>query len=149
MKTLSRRGETLKKVAEHLIHIQKEFFEGADIASLKPLTFKEMARLLNRNESTISRVVNSKYIKTSHGIFKLSELFTKPAKLSQQGGISREAIKTKIYNIIAEEPKKHPLNDAKIALILKKENINISRRTVAKYREELKIPPSSRRKHNR
>ncbi len=148
-KALSQRSSTLKNVVQHLLRIQKDFFEEGDISLLKPLTLKEIAQLLKRNESTISRVVNSKYIKTNHGIFKLSELFTKSVKVSSQANISREAIKTKIYNIISEEPKKHPITDIKIARILKKENINISRRTIAKYREELKIPPASKRKYSK
>lgn len=151
-KAISQRNQTLKRVANALLDIQKEFFMEGDISLLKPLTLKKIAHLVNRNESTISRVVNNKYIKTPYGVFKLNYFFTKPIKIasrkasSSEEQLSRESIKSSIFNIISEESKKNPINDTKISKILKKGGIVIARRTVAKYREELKIPPVHRRR---
>jgi len=146
MKAISQRDQTLRKVVQNIVDIQKDFFEHADPASLKPLTLRKIASLVNRNESTISRVVNNKYIKTSHGTFKLNYFFTKPLKDKDLSLLSKETIKSQIFNIISEENKKTPLKDSQIVKLLKHQGINIARRTIAKYREELKIPPANRRK---
>ena len=145
-KALSQRDSTLRNVAKCILDIQKDFFDHGDTALLKPLTLKDIARKVKRNESTISRVVNRKYVKTSHGIFKLNYFFGKPIKTKVGIHLSRESIKTYIYDIINEENKRHPLNDSKISDLLRKESLNIARRTVAKYREELGIPPASKRR---
>lgn len=150
IKAISQREETLKKVTYYILQKQKDFFKDGDPSSLKPLTMKEVAKLIQRNESTVSRVVNSKYIKTPYGIFKLNYFFSKPTLTTKKQYLSKEAIKTHIYRIIQEENKNKPLKDNEIGVILKKEGIKIARRTVAKYREELKIPPAHQRKftHN-
>jgi len=149
-KSISLRDETLKGLAKSLLKIQKDFFEHGDIDMLKPLTYRRVAQMISRNESTVSRVVNSKYMKTSHGIFKLSYFFTKPIKVNNNSEtVSRELIKSKIFNIISEESKKKPLNDSRIACLLEKEGTSIARRTVAKYREELKINTASLRKQSK
>jgi len=145
-KALSQRDSTLRNVAKCILDIQKDFFDHGDISLLKPLTLKDVAGIVKRNESTISRVVNRKYIKISHGIFKLNYFFGKSLKADIGKHLSRESIKTYVYDIINEENKRRPLNDSKICAILHKENLNIARRTVAKYREELNIPPASKRR---
>ena len=145
-KALSQRDSTLRSVAKCILDIQKDFFDHGDTTLLKPLTLKDVARMVKRNESTVSRVVNRKYVKTSHGIFKLNYFFGKPIKTNMGIHLSRESIKTYIYDIINEEDKKHPLNDTEISKLLRKERLNIARRTAAKYREELGIPPASKRR---
>jgi len=145
-KIISRREDTLRKFTQCLIHIQKDFFKQGDIDSLKPLTLKRIAGLISRNESTISRIVNKKYIDTPYGIFKLNYFFTKPITTASDSPLSRELVKTQVFNIITSESKENPLNDIAIANRLNKSGINISRRTVVKYRQELRIPPTSKRK---
>lgn len=148
-KSISQRDHTLREVMRLLLDIQKDFFNKGDISLLRPLTFKKIAKQINRNESTISRVVNNKYVQTPHGTFKLNYFFTKPLKTAVEGDLSRESIKSKIFHIIHEETKKKPLNDADIARLLSRDGAPIARRTVAKYREELKIPPAHQRKQGR
>lgn len=148
MRSLTQRNSTLQRVAECIIDIQKDFFIQGDLAALKPLTLKKVARIVERNESTISRVVNNKYIKTPYGTYKLNYFFSRPVNTAHANSttLSSETIKSHIYNLICEEKKTTPLNDSKISNLLKKEGITIARRTVAKYREMLKIPPAHRRK---
>ncbi len=144
-KALLQRDNTLRNVTKYILNVQKDFFRHGDTALLKPLTLKDAAKAVRRNESTISRVVNRKYIETPYGTFKLNYFFSKSVKTSGIH-ISRESAKTYIYDIIDEEDRKHPLNDSVISNILRKKKINIARRTVAKYREELNIPSASKRR---
>lgn len=143
IKAISQREKTILKIAEHIVKFQKDFFEQGDISSLKPLTMKEVARIIKRNESTVSRVVNRKYMQTPYGIFGFDFFFTKALK---DNNLSQEFIKSKIQGIIEEENPNSPYKDSEIAKILKKEGVCIARRTIAKYREELKIPPYHKRK---
>ncbi len=113
---------------------------------LKPLTMKEVARIVERNESTVSRVVNSKYIQTPYGIFKLSYFFSGSFKTEAQEVVSTDAVMAQITTLIEDEDPKHPLSDDKIVTILRSQGLNVARRTVAKYREKLKILPSHLRK---
>ncbi|MCM8823999.1 MAG: RNA polymerase factor sigma-54 [Candidatus Omnitrophica bacterium] len=148
IKAISQRDETILKIAQHIVKIQKKFLESGDSALFKPLSLKDIAKITNHNESTISRVVNSKYIQTSYGTFKLSYFFTKSLKTKNGEKISQELVKSEIWDIISEEDKNKPLRDKDIVQILKNRGIEIARRTVTKYREELKIPPYHQRKNN-
>jgi RNA polymerase sigma-54 factor len=145
IKAVNKRQETIRRVAECIVQTQKEFFE-LGMGHLKPLTMKEVARIVERNESTISRVVNSKYMQTPYGIFELSYFFSGSFKTDGQDIVSTDTVKTQIATLIEDEDPQHPLSDDKIVTILRSQGINIARRTVAKYREELKILPSHLRK---
>ncbi|UCC95707.1 MAG: RNA polymerase factor sigma-54 [Candidatus Omnitrophota bacterium] len=145
-KILLQREETIRKIAHCILKIQKEFLLDGDVAHLKPLTLKEVARLIGRNESTVSRIVRNKYIQTPYGIFKLDYFFSPHLKTIQGEKVSTANIKSLIFNFISEESHVRPLKDSQIVAALKKEGIRIARRTVAKYREELKIPPYHTRK---
>ena len=147
IKAVNQRHQTIRRIAECIIKIQKDFFQQGEEASLKPLTLQEVAQLVERNESTVSRVVNNKYIQTPFGVFKLNYFFSGAFKTSEGEAISSEAIKSKIIALVDEEDSKRPLSDDKIVKSLKAQGVNIARRTIAKYREELKIPPSHLRKN--
>lgn len=146
IRAIGQRQKTISRVVEELISIQEEFFKKEDFSYLKPLTLKELAQRVGRDESTISRVIRDKYVKTSFGIFRLSQFFTRYVKDVRGGKISRELVKLKIFNIVNEENQDNPHTDVQITKILKREGINIARRTVAKYREELKINPAHLRR---
>lgn len=148
--SLQQREETLIRVGTAIVERQKDFFLQ-DTHPLEPMTMKEIADLLDLHESTVSRSVHEKYLQTDFGTFELKSFFTSALRRSSTNetdgqAISSYEIKQKIKQLIAEENKAKPLSDQKIAEKLVKEGIEISRRTVAKYREELSIPSSTNRK---
>jgi RNA polymerase sigma-54 factor len=144
LKSLDHRNKTIYRVTESILRFQKDFFElGPD--HLKPLNLKEVATDINMHESTVSRVTSSKYLGCSYGIFSFKHFFSSAIK-GRNGSISSTIVKEIIRKTINNEEPLKPLSDQKIVNILKEQNINIARRTVAKYREELKIPPHTRRK---
>lgn len=147
MRALTRRKQTLKKIIENLMDTQAEAIESG-LEHLKPLTFRELAERINVHETTVCRAVMNKYIQLPHGIFSLKDFFTTSIKSSTGGtDVSSTLVKTLIKNYIEAEDKKHPVSDQEIAHSLTQEkSMTISRRTVAKYREELKIPSTSYRR---
>ncbi|MCA1040391.1 RNA polymerase factor sigma-54 [Bacillus infantis] len=146
VRSLEQRKETIKKVTMKLVEKQQEFFiEGP--AKLKPMTMKEIADELEIHESTVSRTVREKYIQTSYGTFELKTFFTSTVKTTGSDGASSAGVKQKIAALVDGEDKLKPLSDSEIMSILEKEDaIVISRRTVAKYRDQLGIPSSAKRK---
>ncbi|HPD01663.1 MAG TPA: RNA polymerase factor sigma-54 [Acetivibrio sp.] len=145
IKCIQQRKNTLIRVSEHIVNSQIEFFKKGK-GYIKPLTMKEVAAMLDIHESTVSRTVSGKYLQCSWGVFDMKYFFP-PRVLAASGKeITGNSIKKKIQGIIDSEDKKHPLSDSQIVDILKKEGLEISRRTVAKYRCDLKIPSSSKRK---
>ena len=145
-KSLEQRGETILRVGEEIVKRQSDFFLK-DTHPLKPMKLKEIAKELSMHESTISRAVNGKYLTTDFGVFELRSFFT--TGLEQKNSdesISTGDIKHKIKELVDGENKAKPLSDQKIVDQLKAQNIELSRRTVAKYREELGIASSSKRK---
>ncbi len=144
LKSLDQRNRTIYRVTETLLDIQREFFDKG-VEYLKPLTLREVASALNLHESTVSRVTSNKYLSCSHGIFSFRFLFSS-ALNGNVGNVSSTSVKNLIKKIISEEDPQKPLSDQLIADKLKKEGITIARRTVAKYREKLKIPSQSQRK---
>jgi len=144
IKSIEQRRMTLYKVVSAIVDYQKEFFEKG-ISALKPLTLKDIAAKVGVHESTVSRAVNGKYVQTPRGIFELKFFFTSGVNSVLGEGISSESIKQAIKEIIEEEDSFKPASDQKIANILSSRGIKISRRTIAKYRDDLRIPSSSRR----
>lgn len=145
-KGLIQRGNTILKVAEEIIKRQSAFFLEKE-RPLVPMQLKEIAKAIDVHESTISRSVNGKYLETDFGIFELRSFFT--IGLQQDGSneeLSTNSIKKRIQELVNQEDKAKPLSDQKIVDLLLKEEIKISRRTVAKYRDELNIQSSSKRK---
>lgn len=145
IRSLEQRRMTLYRVMEAVVQAQRDFFDHG-LTRLRPLTLREIAERLDLHESTISRATNNKYVQTPRGIFELKYFFTSGVGMEDGGSASSESVKLMIKNLIEEEDKKKPLSDQILAEKLKKEGISISRRTVAKYREEIRIPSSAKRK---
>lgn len=145
LKSLISRNETLLKVATRIVEHQRGFLEYGEEA-MKPLVLNEIAEAVSMHESTISRVTTRKYMHTPRGVFELKYFFSSHLGTTTGGEVSSTAIRALIKKLTADENPKKPLSDSKIAAILTEQNINVARRTVAKYRELLSIPPSNERK---
>lgn len=145
IRSIHQRQSTIMKVTESIIKFQKEFFEKG-VEHLRPLVLRDVADDIEMHESTVSRVTNNKYVHTPRGVYELKFFFN--SSITKQGGkdLASEAVKAKIRDIIADEDPEKPLSDSKIVDKLKEENIDIARRTVAKYREMMGILSSSKRK---
>jgi len=146
IKSIHQRQKTIYKVMNSILGFQKEFFEKG-IAHLKPMVLRDVAQDIGMHESTISRVTTNKYAYTPQGIFELKYFFNSSIRRAQGGNIASASVQEKIRLIILNENPKKPYSDDKISQILKEEHhIHIARRTVAKYREMLKVLPSNKRK---
>ena len=145
IKSLQQRNDTLLRVATRIMEVQAGFLEHGDSA-MKPLVLHDIAEHVELHESTISRVTTQKYIDTPLGIFELKYFFSSHVSTHSGGEVSSTAIRAKIKDLISQENTRKPLSDSKIAKLLAEDNINVARRTVAKYREALMIPPSNERK---
>jgi RNA polymerase sigma-54 factor len=130
---------------ESILKHQREFFKKG-IAYLKPMVLRDVAQDIEMHESTISRVTTNKYAYTPQGVFELKYFFNSSINRVHGGAIASASVQDKIRQIVESEDSQKPYSDDKIAEILEKSNINIARRTVAKYREMLKILPSHKRK---
>ncbi len=146
IKSLEERQRTIYKVAQSIVKFQREFLDFG-IEKLRPLVLKDVADDIGMHESTVSRVVNNKYMHTHRGLFEM-RFFFHSGIASTRGGdnVSSLTVKDRIRKIIGARITRRPLSDSAIVKILKAEGLQIARRTVAKYREELKIPSSSNRK---
>jgi len=146
MKSLYQRQRTLYKVMESIVRFQREFFEHG-VSRLKPLILKEVAEDIGMHESTVSRITTSKYVATPHGIYELKFFFNSALDLDDGTQVGSESVKALIKQLIGEENNKRPLSDEQIGEILKQKlEVNIARRTVAKYRTAMNIESSSKRK---
>ncbi|MDQ0338476.1 RNA polymerase sigma-54 factor [Caldalkalibacillus uzonensis] len=144
-RSIRQRKETILNVTQVIVEQQKAFFEEGE-AALKPLTLKEVAQALGMHESTISRATNQKYMQTPRGLYELKYFFNQGIAKKDGELTSDVQIKQMIKQLIDAENKRKPLSDQKIAQYLQDKGIHIARRTVAKYRDELGILSSSRRK---
>ena len=145
IKSIENRNETLLKVSQFIVEHQQEFFEhGAEY--MKPMILSDVATAIDMHESTISRVTTQKYLQCPAGIFELKFFFSSHVNTESGGEASSTAIRALIKKYISTEDSKKPLSDSKLVSMLEKQGIIIARRTVAKYRESLSIPPSSQRK---
>lgn len=145
VRSLEIRNETLMKVATCIVSRQKEFLEQGDEA-MKPLVLRDVAEAIGMHESTISRVTTSKYMHTPRGVFEFKYFFSSHLSTVDGDEKSSTAVRAKIRKLIGAENPAKPLSDSKIAALLADEGITVARRTVAKYREALKITSSSERK---
>ena len=145
IKSIQQRQNTIYKVAESIVKFQKDFFDRG-IDCLKPLVLRDIANDINMHESTISRVVNNKYMHSPQGIFEMKYFFGSSIKRTSDGTIASKRVKEEIKQIISSEPHRKPYSDCEIVDMLKAKGIDIARRTVAKYREMMGILPSSKRK---
>ncbi|MBT3531287.1 MAG: RNA polymerase factor sigma-54 [Gammaproteobacteria bacterium] len=145
IKSLQSRNETLMKVSTRIVEHQKGFLEYGEEA-MKPLVLHDIAEAVSMHESTISRVTTQKYMHTPRGIFELKYFFSSHVSTSGGGECSSTAIRAIIKKLVAAENSRKPLSDSKITNLLEEKGINVARRTIAKYRESLSIPPSNERK---
>ncbi|SEQ26945.1 RNA polymerase sigma-54 factor [Ectothiorhodospira magna] len=145
IKSLQSRSETLLRVGTAIVAHQRGFLEQGDEA-MKPLVLRDIAEQLEMHESTISRVTTQKYMHTPRGVYEFKYFFSSHVGTADGGECSATAIRAMIRRLIAEEPQSKPLSDSKIAQILVDRGIQVARRTVAKYREAMAIPPSNERK---
>lgn len=146
IRSIEQRRITLYKVVESILKFQRDFFDYGD-GAIKPLVLKDVAEDISVHESTVSRATNGKYVQTPRGLYELKYFFTSSVSDDNGGeGVSSTSVKAQIKELIDEENPQKPLSDQKIADILENKGINISRRTVAKYRDEMMIPSSSMRR---
>jgi RNA polymerase sigma-54 factor len=144
IKSIHQRQQTIYKVTESIVKFQRDFLDNG-IEKLKPLVLKDVADDIGMHESTVSRVTTHKFVHTPQGIFELKFFFTTGIKTAE-GDISSSSIKEKIKNLISSESNDNPISDQKIVEILRAQEIDIARRTVAKYRESLGLLSSAKRK---
>lgn len=145
LKSLQSRNETLLKVATCIVEKQRGFLDFGEEA-MKPLVLHDIAEAVDMHESTISRVTTQKYMHTPQGIFELKYFFSSHVSTDSGGECSSTAIRALIKKLVATESPKKPLSDNKITALLAEQGIKVARRTIAKYRESLGIPPSNERK---
>ncbi len=145
IKSIHQRQRTIYKVTESIVKHQKDFFEKGP-GFIKPMILRDIANDIGMHESTVSRVTTAKYVHTPRGIFELKYFFNSGINTDDGDALASESVKLKIKTLVSAEDPKNPLSDQKIVDLLKKDGIQIARRTVAKYRDVLKILPSSKRK---
>ncbi|MAT94746.1 MAG: RNA polymerase factor sigma-54 [Halioglobus sp.] len=145
LKSLHSRNETLMKVASKIVEHQRNFLEYGEEA-MKPLVLHDIAEAVEMHESTISRVTTNKYMHTPRGIYELKYFFSSHVATTAGGECSSTAIRALIKKLVAAENPRKPLSDSKITQLLEEQGIKVARRTIAKYRDTLFIPPSNERK---
>lgn len=145
LKSLHSRNETLLRVAQAIVERQVGFFEHGEMA-MQPLILRDIADILGMHESTISRVTTQKYMHTPRGVLEFKFFFSSHVGTRDGGECSATAIRAMIRQLISEEPPHKPLSDSRLAKVLSERGINVARRTVAKYREAMNLPPSNERR---
>jgi RNA polymerase sigma-54 factor len=145
IKSIRQRQRTIYKVTESIVKRQREFFDHG-VEHLKPMILKDIAEDIGMHESTISRVTNNKYVHTPRGVFELKYFFNSSVTRADGNDMASESVKRMIADIVKAEDLKRPFSDQRIVEMLEEKGIQLARRTVAKYREQLNILPSSKRK---
>ncbi len=145
IRSIQQRQSTIRKVTESIMRFQRAFLEKG-VSHLRPLVLRDVAEDVGMHESTISRVTTNKYVHTPRGIFELKYFFNSRIGSVTGEDVSSEAVKARIKELVENEDPRRPLSDQEIVKVLRRENTVIARRTVAKYRQMLGIPPSSRRR---
>ncbi len=145
IKSINQRQQTIYNIAREIVEVQREFFEQG-ISHLRPLTMSEVARILGIHETTVSRAIAGKYMQTPRGTFEMKYFFTPGYRNADGTTVSNKTIKDTIATLVQEEDPAHPLSDQEIVAKLQEKGLKVARRTIAKYRDELKILPSHLRK---
>jgi RNA polymerase sigma-54 factor len=143
--SIEQRQRTIERITREIIKAQTPFFETG-VSHLKPLTMTQIADVVGVHETTVSRALANKYIKTPHGIFDFKYFFTPGYQADSGASVSNTSVKEMIADLVAAEDKGTPLSDQEIVARLQEKGIKIARRTVAKYREELGLLPSNLRR---
>ena len=145
IQAIEQRRQTMLKVMNYIVDRQREFFEKG-VQFLKPLTLREVAEVINMHESTVSRVTNEKFVQTPRGVLPLKFFFSSGLATSDGDDVSARGIKAQLEKLVQEEDPKHPLTDQAIVNILRESGVQIARRTVAKYRDQLGVLSARMRK---
>jgi RNA polymerase sigma-54 factor len=145
IQTIEQRRKTMIKVMRRIVEEQKEFFEKG-VEGLRPLTLQQIANQIGMHESTVSRVTTNKYVQTPRGVFELKYFFSSGLATEDGDDVSAKVAKDKILALINNEDKREPLSDQRVAEILHEQGLRIARRTVAKYREALRLLPARARR---
>ncbi len=145
IQAIEQRRQTMLKVMNYIVDRQRDFFEKG-VQYLKPLTLREVAEVINMHESTVSRVTNEKFVQTPRGVLPLKFFFSSGLSTTDGEDVSARGIKDQIQKLVQNEDPKHPLTDQAIVNILKQNGVNIARRTVAKYRDQLGVLSARMRK---
>jgi RNA polymerase sigma-54 factor len=145
IQAIEQRRQTMLKVMNYIVDRQREFFEKG-VQYLKPLTLREVAEVINMHESTVSRVTNEKFVQTPRGVLPLKFFFSSGLATSDGDDVSARGIKAQLEKLVQEEDPKHPLTDQAIVNILRESGVQIARRTVAKYRDQLGVLSARMRK---
>ena len=145
IQAIEQRRQTMLKVMNYIVERQREFFEKG-VQFLKPLTLREVAEVISMHESTVSRVTNEKYVQTPRGVLPLKFFFSSGLATADGEDVSARGIKAQLQKLVEDEDPKHPLTDQAIVNILRETGVQIARRTVAKYRDQLGVLPARMRK---
>jgi RNA polymerase sigma-54 factor len=145
IKSIQQRQQTISRIAVEILKVQQDFFDHG-VSGLKPLTMAYIANIIGVHETTVSRAIANKYMLTPRGLFEMKYFFTPGYQTADGQNISNKVIKDVIAQMIAAEDSAHPLSDQTIVAMLKEKGMTVARRTIAKYRDELKILPSHLRK---
>ena len=145
IRSLEQRKSTIQRIAQVIVDSQHDFLEKG-IEYMRPLTMQQVADKLGLHETTISRAIANKYIQTPLGLFEFKFFFSCGYQTDEGEVLSSKSIKEKIRDLILGEESRKPLSDSKLASLLKKAGLSVAMSTVAKYREEMDIPPSNLRK---
>ncbi|MFT5029813.1 MAG: RNA polymerase sigma-54 factor [Candidatus Binatia bacterium] len=145
IKSIYQRQETLLKIAKEIVSRQEAFLEHG-VTQLKPMTMQDISEVVGVHETTVSRAVSGKYLQCPRGIFEMKFFFTSGVKTASGNALSNTSVKEMIAEIVRNEPSNAPYSDEKLLILLKEKDIQVARRTIAKYRSELKIRPSNQRR---
>ena len=145
MRAIEQRQSTIERIAEALIHFQRDFLDRG-VEHMRPLIMGQVAEVVGVHETTVSRAIANKYVQTPHGLFPLRHFFSTGYRGEDGEQVSSLGIKQKIQSLVEAEDKAHPLSDQKLGALLREQGFEVARRTVAKYREELGIQPSHLRR---
>lgn len=146
IEAFKKREETLNTIMQAIISLQYDYFVAGEKSKFKPLKYEDIKKITGFTESTISRMVNNKYAQTHFGMFKLKEFFSNSLTDAEGNEVSSAAVRERLFEIVEQEDKTKPMTDEELAALLSRNGFPISRRTVAKYRDRLGIPPASKRK---
>jgi RNA polymerase sigma-54 factor len=145
IKSIHQRQRTIYKVTRSIVKFQREFFDRG-VEYLKPLVLRDVAEDIEMHESTVSRVTTNKYVQTPQGLFELKYFFNSGINTTEGDSVASESVKSKIRDIVAAENPRKPHSDQKIVELLRRQGIDIARRTVTKYREMLNLGSSTQRR---
>jgi len=143
--SIEQRQQTIERITREIVRVQEEFFENG-VSHLKPLTMTQIADAVGVHETTVSRAIANKYMRTPHGVFEMKFFFTPGYQADSGAAVSNKSVKEMIADLVALEDKASPLSDQEIVAKLQEKGLKVARRTVAKYREELGIMPSNLRR---